>query len=412
MKMQRRFLVLACVISLTVVPQITFAAAMGQVKMDPETRRVRTYYLGDSDTLTWRHLADDPFLEITPVPAAIGLFPMEYIRRHMRLYLPRNLRDYVMSVDLLILSDSDRSVFTANQQMWFKEGVLESGQGLIMAGGFESFGGSGWGNTWKGSSVEDVLPVWCLNFQAWDLNPFLARPAVDASENPFITSLEWDTMPPFQGMNKVDPKIGSVTLLEARGLGLKVNGEPVLVYWETGEGAVLGHMPDWTPAWGTEVYENWKYYPDYMVNMAYLVSGIPVPQDLELVHFVRTELASYTAQRGVAISMLEFGDKFGANVMSLEETLGDIEGMKSEADQYYLDQNYDDALRVMADISEEFERISSEAIKLKNQALFWVYVVEYLAVSGTSLACGFALWTLMVRRRVYREVKTTKLRPG
>jgi len=31
------------------------------------------------------------------------------------------------------------------------------------------------------------------------------------------------------------------------------------------------------------------------------------------------------------------------------------------------------------------------------------------AVTGTSLICGFVLWTLMVRRRLYREVVTTRL---
>jgi hypothetical protein len=39
------------------------------------------------------------------------------------------------------------------------------------------------------------------------------------------------------------------------------------------------------------------------------------------------------------------------------------------------------------------------AIVLKNQALFWAYVMEWCAITGTSLIAGFLLWTLMVKRR-------------
>jgi len=35
-------------------------------------------------------------------------------------------------------------------------------------------------------------------------------------------------------------------------------------------------------------------------------------------------------------------------------------------------------------------------------------VIEWLAVTGTSMVCGFLLWLLMIRRRLYREVRTTR----
>jgi hypothetical protein len=36
-------------------------------------------------------------------------------------------------------------------------------------------------------------------------------------------------------------------------------------------------------------------------------------------------------------------------------------------------------------------------------------MAEWLVISGTSMITGFVLWTLMVRRRLYREVQVTKL---
>jgi hypothetical protein len=56
----------------------------------------------------------------------------------------------------------------------------------------------------------------------------------------------------------------------------------------------------------------------------------------------------------------------------------------------------------------EMKRISLDSAELKEAALMWVYITEYLAVSGTSMVTGFLLWTLMVRRRLYRDVQTTR----
>jgi uncharacterized membrane protein YgdD (TMEM256/DUF423 family) len=52
--------------------------------------------------------------------------------------------------------------------------------------------------------------------------------------------------------------------------------------------------------------------------------------------------------------------------------------------------------------------LEQQAVELKNQALIWVYAVEWLAVTGTALFCGFILWTIMVQRRLYKEVRVTK----
>jgi hypothetical protein len=47
-------------------------------------------------------------------------------------------------------------------------------------------------------------------------------------------------------------------------------------------------------------------------------------------------------------------------------------------------------------------------MRLRERALLWVYVVEWLAVTGTLLVCGMVLWTLMIRKRLYRQVAVTR----
>ena len=49
------------------------------------------------------------------------------------------------------------------------------------------------------------------------------------------------------------------------------------------------------------------------------------------------------------------------------------------------------------------------ALEAKDAALFWVFVTEWLVVTASGLICGAVVWTLMVRRRLYREVTVTRL---
>ncbi len=56
--------------------------------------------------------------------------------------------------------------------------------------------------------------------------------------------------------------------------------------------------------------------------------------------------------------------------------------------------------------------MSSEAIRLKDGALRWVYLIEYLSISAVALVSAFSLWTLMVKRRLFREIAPTKLTRG
>ena len=65
---------------------------------------------------------------------------------------------------------------------------------------------------------------------------------------------------------------------------------------------------------------------------------------------------------------------------------------------------------MLKDILEGFQALSEESMELKERAFFWIYFVEWLAVSGTLLICVMVLWSLMVRRRLYRQVEVTRTR--
>ena len=384
---------------------LLLAGANGrEPRKDPETGRIRVLYIGDAwGPSPYFHISAEPSFIGTPIPATykhLGTYGDRELRQFMRIYMPRNFREFTSTYDLLILSDTNRGLYKNEQLEWFKRGVEENGIGLMMVGGVEAFGGDKY-PTWGESPVEEALPVLCI----WD-KTFRTdfKVLVSQPDDPFIKSLPWKTMPFFHGMNVVTAKDGSKVLLKSD----KEPYHPVLVYWEYGKGSTIAHTPDWTPAWGASIMNYWDYYSDYVANMNYLNAGVKIPQNPELIHQIRSKFRNYVISRALAVSLMDFVEKFGAKISYGEQRLDEIADIHKEAELLYIAQEYDQTLSVLNEVAEEFTILSEELVELKDKALLWIYIVEWLTVSGTAIICGIVLWTLMVRRRLYREVKITR----
>ena len=74
----------------------------------------------------------------------------------------------------------------------------------------------------------------------------------------------------------------------------------------------------------------------------------------------------------------------------------------------YIQQDYESVIGVIKEARERLDEAVDLAMRLKDRALLWIYITEASAVMATSLICGVILWTLMVKRRLYREVSTTR----
>jgi hypothetical protein len=42
--------------------------------------------------------------------------------------------------------------------------------------------------------------------------------------------------------------------------------------------------------------------------------------------------------------------------------------------------------------------------------MMWIWLVQWLVVTATLMISGTFLWAMMIRRRLYREMETTRLR--
>jgi hypothetical protein len=109
-------------------------------------------------------------------------------------------------------------------------------------------------------------------------------------------------------------------------------------------------------------------------------------------------------------SLLDFADSFGANTRDIHLKMQEVDGTRLTSYQKYREFAFADAMEVMDSAMSEFETLRNDAMDLKNNALFWVFLTQWVVVTGTSLICGFIIWSLMVRRRLYRDVGTTRLR--
>jgi hypothetical protein len=135
-----------------------------------------------------------------------------------------------------------------------------------------------------------------------------------------------------------------------------------------------------------------------------------VPQDVQLVHRARSRIIQISRRRSILVDIMEFAEAFGADTGSILSDMKELDGVISLASQQYLELGYEEMLRTCEPVESMIQDLEKQAVKLKNRALIWVYAVEWLAVTGTALCCGFILWTIMVQRRLYREVQVTRPR--
>ena len=53
--------------------------------------------------------------------------------------------------------------------------------------------------------------------------------------------------------------------------------------------------------------------------------------------------------------------------------------------------DYDSAEEAFQEIAAAWEELNAKAIKVKNRALMWVYLVEWFSVAGVALVAGVTL---------------------
>jgi len=336
------------------------------------------------------------------------------IRRYMRIYFPRGY-EALLEYEFTILAQVDLSFFTDQQQRWMYHALGEGERGGVNTRSVMS-ALSAYNELWRDSILSDAFPN--------DVEAVLTSPSDGASGRLIIADDEGlpDIMRSFKpmiesvftsygGMVTV-PKPGSVVLSyinDRRWTGPPAPGKVAHVFyweWNRSKTFTFEDMVTWD-FWKGRTRWN-PYSLDIISGIVWFSTGRDLPTDPLRLHEFRTGLYNFRIRESILISLLDFAERFGANPLPLNADLDRVNSMMREGKELYLDWDFDAAIERAAQAADALKELESEALELKDRALLWIYLLEWFAIAGISLLAGTLLWSIMVRRRLYREVGTTR----
>jgi hypothetical protein len=335
------------------------------------------------------------------------------IRKFVRIYFPRNYAG-VQIQDFILFEGTQMAMFSPTQQKWMHDAVLEGTGGLNSRGLLSTQ----YFQEWQASPTQKAFPndvEAVIMAGSWD------RP----NRNTLIIPEEG--LPPvftmFIGLNVqwylpgyrctlVIPRRGAVVWTWIKGpwadkATQRPGCTPHTISWQYGKGTTWTTHDSLTDWWQDRAMN--PYGLDMIMNMILHSTGRSLPEDIQILHDIRSRLAEFRSGQFLVLAVADFGESFGANMNPILEDLGTIIAKKGKVDELYTEQEYPEARAGYMDVIDDLERLTQEAIDVKDRAMTWVYVLQWFAVSGTAMLAGFLLWSLMVRRRLFRAVDSTRL---
>jgi hypothetical protein len=374
-------------------------------RTDPATNRIRLLMIGETKAAhqsATSYMFADPKIDLTLIPAGDIANP-KTSKRFVRIYMPRSREELLSDFDVVELFDFVPYILEDKHISWMRDAVYDEGVGLALTE-------MGWYDVddWTGNDAE----AWMASFiyEAYPVDLVLGKQNADTPFMDIVESTPLVDIPAFEQT--------PVTGVTHHGIEVARPGSTVQTVWrvgkedaivsgEYGKGATLMIPMGWDnvpPA----TQRRWFYYVDFVLNHAYWVAQAKIPEDVELIHSLRNAFVEYQDQMSMLTGLVDFIDTFGASTKEIEELLANLDQEKGQSEYLYLTDEYAGSWEVMREVLEEFDSISERALEIKDRALLWVYLTEWLAVTGTLIVCGSVVWSLMVKRRYYREVSVTR----
>ena len=368
-------------------------------------------YLGEPYAPPFYLMLPDPLFDISFVDAhvhASGPLDTSQTHRLVRLYMPRTVGNLVERFDVVVLFCATQDAVGIRYQEMISRSVLEAGVGLFMSGSQEGYGGFQGKPSWGGTSIGGLLPVEVVV----DGRTLYGRMVIDRPGHELISSIPWDMGHPVLAnpetwrLNLVTNKPGADEIARATHQGAD---NPLMVTWEIADETRVFALTSEIHLLSIGI-SPWKYHYDLAANLMIYLDYRPVPQDPEIVNLARSRVLQVYHRRSILVDILEFSEAFGADTSRILSSIEEVDGVIAQVNQHYIDLEFEEMLERSEPIDSMIRDLEVQAVELKDEALFWVYIVEWLVVTGTALLCGFVLWSIMVKRKLYREVEVTRAR--
>lgn len=360
---------------------------------------------GESPILGW--LSIDFAVQWQELPTDVGgVMSDEAAKKMTRIYTPRTLERLLHTYDVLLLLEPRMEWFSGSEMQRFKKSV-ESGVSTFLTlwpddEGYSSLVNTEFSKVYPHEFAPTFEPSDNLPYQVVvkEGNPRVLTPFLPLGIEKFMGK---KTRP-------IHAKPGSTTWAWARKGDITGTSEDeYIISWEYGDNGAN------TWIIGVDVDEQWfsmnagnQYGGDIILNMLYYSVGKTLPPNIELIHNLRSAFFQYSTEKKLIFALLEFVDSFGANTAILERKIGAADDGKVVAETAYLEGDYEGSYNRIKQMIDELTKLNKEAIEIKERALFWVYLTEWSAVSGTLIIVGLILYTLMIKKRLYREVSVTR----
>jgi uncharacterized membrane protein len=199
-----------------------------------------------------------------------------YLPCHMVPYeFPRTIEE-LSAFDVLLFSDIGSNTFLLLPEV-VREGLrapnllelvcefVRRGGGFGMIGGYMSFGGMDGKAKWKGTCVEEILPVSIDWHDDRKEVPEGADLGCAPGTHPILEGLP-ASWPYILGYNKVSAKADASVLVSFK-------GDPIIAVAGRGKGRTLAYATDCAPHWAPAAMHEWEEYPRLWGNIISWLAG-------------------------------------------------------------------------------------------------------------------------------------------
>jgi hypothetical protein len=208
---------------------------------------------------------------------------------------------------------------------------------------------------------------------------------------------------------RIIPRQGASTL--AWNVGSFEMEVPYMATWTFKEGRAMTLGDSFGLQFWSEYahgYTQNMYGLDILMNMVLYLTKRTVPDEVLILHQIRLLFVKFRTNMDLLMTVADFAREFGANDRGIELVMADLEEGYSEARELYLSDQFDESRYLMNSILADLGEAEGAIMRLKNRAMFWIYLVEWLVITATFMISSTVIWTVMVNRRLYRAVKTTR----
>lgn len=364
--------------------------------------RLRIFFIGEviaGNQLFLDWIRAEPVFILTTVPCDLQWLSRQEARRFARMYLPRDIDHLREEQDVMFFEDFSPTVLPLSFLEWGMEAVGE-GMGLALIE-FAYWAGNNDIEIWMNLEFYDVFPADTIiniippergriYYRVENKGGLLDIPGIESV--PMNTARHGDII----------ARAGSVIEAAWRG-----RGTPVMVTSTYGQGHTLQLDHGWDNIPGV-TRSSYEYLPDYIFNHVSFIGGIPIPDDFNLVHVTRTSFVTYADRKKGTLAVIDFVERFGTDSTKIAHRIESMDDQHEFAKQLYIQGEYQAASDLLFDLLDVFTDLETELLNAKNHAFFWIYLAEWTTILSVGVLCGVTLWTLMVRRKLYREAPTTK----